>query len=147
MKIKILTVLFTLFLALAFSLQVSASPQDLGTCFIDSLNGKERKQLVKWMFLSMASHPELKSYSNITSADVMSSNKEVGSLITRLFVENCPKEAKAAQKADPLAIQRAFELVGQVAMQELMTNDSVMADISKYANYTDQSKINALFVE
>ena len=95
----------------------------------------------------MASHPELESLASFTDDDVLKSNKAIGKLITRLFVDDCPAESKAAQKQDPLAIQRAFEFVGQVAMQELMSNQNVIVGITNYAKFTDQSKINALFVE
>jgi hypothetical protein len=125
----------------------SADTQAFATCLADSLNGKERKLLVKWIYFSMATHPELKANSIITEADRESSNKATGSLITRLFVQNCPKEAKLAQKSDPMAIQKAFEFVGQVAMQEIMTDQNVIAAIGSYIKYADQNKINALFVE
>lgn len=48
------------------------------------------------------------------------------------------------RKCTPLAIQKAFEWVGKVAMQELMTDQGVMAAISNYVNYADQEKFGAL---
>lgn len=133
--------------ALVFSLPANANSQELATCFIDSLNGKERKQLVKWIFLSMAAHPDLVAYSSVSEEDRLKSDKTAGELVTRLFVENCPSQAKKAQKADPLAIQKAFEVVGQVAVQELMTNNTVTQAIINYANYADVKKIHALLSE
>lgn len=129
------------------SVSVSADTQALGTCLTDSLNGKERKLLVKWIYFAMANHPELKANSKISEADRVNSDKATGELITRLFVQDCPEEAKLAQKSDPMAVQKAFEFVGQVAMGELMTNEKVISGISTYVQYTDQNKINALFVE
>ena len=126
---------------------VSADAQVLGTCLADSLNGKERKILVKWIYFSMATHPEFQSNSSITESDRVNSDKATGKLITRLFVQDCPKEATLAQKSNPMAVQKAFEFVGQVAMQEIMTNQNVTTAISNYVLYTDQNKINALFVK
>jgi hypothetical protein len=128
-------------------MMASADTQAFATCLADALNGKERKLLVKWIYFSMATHPELEANSSITEADRDSSNKATGSLITRLFVEDCPNEAKIAQKSDPMAIRKAFEFVGQVAMQEIITNQKVITAIGRYVQYTDQNKINALFVE
>lgn len=121
--------------------------QTLGTCLVDSLNGKERKALIKWVYFSMSSHPELEKFIVASNEDITGSNQTMGTLVTRLFTEDCPKEAIAANKADPLAIQKAFEFVGQVAMQELMTNPNVMTSITQYIHYSDQNKINSLFVE
>lgn len=121
--------------------------QTLATCLTDSLNGKERKSLIKWVFFAMSAHPELDQYTQETGEDVTSSNETMGALVTRLFTEDCPEEAVLANKTDPLAIQKAFEFVGQVAMQELMRDQNVMSSISNYVQHTDQNKINALFVE
>jgi len=113
-------------------------------CLVDTLNGKERKNLAKWIFLAIGSHPEISSYSNATSETIEESDKYVGKLVTRLLTEDCPTQLAAALKADPLAINKGFELVGQVAMQELMANPATMSALTNYTKYTDQAKINAL---
>ena len=65
-------------------------------------------------------------------------------MITRLLTVDCPTELTAANKSDPMAINKAFELVGRVAMQELMSNQDTMQALTNYAKYTDQEKINVL---
>ncbi len=145
---KHLIKLIILSLGLTSALQASAaapSTTDIfANCMIDTLNGKERKNLAKWVFFAVAAHPEIKTYANATPQDIEESDKYVGALITRLLTENCPKELQAASKDDPLALQKGFQLVGQVAMQELMADQSVMKAISNYAHYADQDKINAV---
>jgi len=116
----------------------------LANCLIDSLNGKERKQLAKWVFLAIAAHPEIETLSNASSKDRQQSDQTVGQLITRLLTENCPTELVKANNADPMAINHAFELVGKVAMQELMNHQATMEALTNYVNYTDQAKINTL---
>ena len=126
----------------------SASPVDeLGVCLVDSLNGKERKALAKWIFFAIAAHPEIMSYSNATGEDIRESDKYIGKLITRLLTVNCPNELRKANDADPMAIQQSFELVGKVAMQELMTDQHVMQAITGYANYVDREKLNEVLGE
>lgn len=144
---KLFVILFSLSLVSAFSMPASSEAQAFGTCLIDSLTGKERKQLAKWVYFAIAAHPEMESFSNVQEGDRKNTDKSIGSLVTRLLVDDCPQELILAQNTDPLAIQKAFELVGQVAMQELMTSQDVVTAISSYANYLDQGKINALFVE
>lgn len=147
MKNRILTLLLTLSCTILFLVPINANAESLGTCFVDSLNGKERKSLAKWIFFSMAAHPELQSYSDISSEDVSASDSLVAALITRLFVQDCADEVRAAQQSDPQSIKQAFEFVGKVAMQELMTNQAVKAAITKYAGQVDREKIKAVFVE
>ncbi len=127
-------------------LAISGSTQaaSLGSCLVDSLDGKERKQLVRWIYFAIAAHPDMSSYSKITEEDRLNTDKYVGKLVSRLLIEDCAEVLKEAQKADPLALQKAFEMVGKVAMQDTMTDPSVLASISNYAKYTDLEKIEAI---
>jgi hypothetical protein len=126
------------------SVVASTPTEQLGTCLIDTLNGKERKNLAKWIYFSIGSHPEIKSFMNATTDDIQKSDEYVGKLITKILTVDCPKELSAANKSDPMAIQKAFELVGQVAMQELMANQDTMKALTNYVTYTDQEKINLI---
>ncbi len=130
-----------------FSVGVSADTKRLGTCLVDSVNGRERKVLVKWIFLSITAHPELEQYTKIESGDKERSDKETGALITRLFVKNCSAEIRAAKKVDPKASEKAYEFLWQVAMQELMSNQNVMAGFSSYLKYADKNGLNAILAD
>jgi hypothetical protein len=146
MKTFIKIVIISFLLSTSLVVYAETPTEKLGVCLIDNLNGKERKMLAKWIFFAIAAHPEISSYSNATSSDVMKNDKEIGSLITRLLTEDCPNELKAADQIDPQAIEKAFELVGQVAMQEVMTNQAVSKTIANYVKYTDQEKINKILL-
>ncbi|EWH10397.1 hypothetical protein DS2_07988 [Catenovulum agarivorans DS-2] len=122
-----------------------SATQQLGTCLVDSLNGKERKDLAKWIFFAMSAHPEIQPFAKVTNKDLDGTNRFVGGLITRLLTSDCPSQAKAAlQESGSLAIQNAFRLVGEVAMQELMTNQQVTATIGAFEKYVDQAKMAEL---
>jgi hypothetical protein len=140
-------------LALLFGL-ITAAPafsgaptNQLGSCMVDALNGKERKQLARWIFFAIAAHPEISSFSNITQNDLDSTDEIIGKLITRLLVNDCPEELIAANRANPLAVQQSFELVGQVAVQELMNDKHVLQAVTNYSRYTDVEKINSLLAK
>ena len=130
-----------------FSLPVNANPHALGECLTDSLNGKERKQLAKWIYFSMAAHPEMKPHSNVSVNVRTDADKYVGTLVTRLLVEDCASQLKIAQKADPNAFEIAFGLVGEVAMQEVMNNPDVASAVGNFGQYVDQNRINSLLAE
>jgi len=135
-----------LIIGISFGTSVLAnSPSDeLGVCLVDTLNGKERKSLAKWIFLSMAAHPEIKSYSKATPKNIQDSDEYIGKLFTRILTIDCPDELNLANKSDPLAVNKAFELVGQVAMQELMSNQETLKALTAYAQYADQEKITEI---
>ena len=90
----------------------------------------------------MAAHPELSAYADTSPQDIEASDQYVGKVITRLLTVDCPDRLRKASAADAKAVQKAFELVGQVAMQELMTNQEVAQALSNYARYADTEKIN-----
>lgn len=120
--------------------------ESLGTCMVDSMTGKERKQIAQWLFFAIAAHPEMKAFSRVTADAQRSSNEFVGKLLTRLLTEDCPDQTKMAVKEDgDEAIKQAFGLVGKIAMQELMTNKDVTASISGFQQYVDKEKFNAVF--
>lgn len=121
-----------------------ASTNDLAQCLIDHLNGKERKFLATWIFFAIGSHPEITQYSKATQEDIESSNIKTGKLFTRLLTEDCHEELATASRIDPYAIEKSFELVGKVAMQELMTDESVSQALTGYLPHTDVDKIQQI---
>ncbi len=121
-----------------------SSTDALSTCMADNLNGKERKSLAKWIFFAIGAHPEIKSYLNVTQRDVRVSDKHVGALITRLLTVDCSDQLKMAYASDPTSAEKAFEVVGKVAMQELMANDEVNKAIGAYVQFADINKIEKI---
>ncbi|NOJ05505.1 hypothetical protein F0236_17315 [Vibrio splendidus] len=141
-------IISTVFLCSLFSgvAQASQEALQLGVCLTDSLNGKERKNLAKWIYLGMSSHSVIKPYSNVSAKDLDTSDQYMGELITRLITEDCPKQAKAASKiSGNAAFEQAFSVVGEVAMQELMTEPSVGKSLGAFEKYLDQEKFNKTF--
>ena len=122
------------------------SAHQLGVCLTDALNGKERKLLAKWIFLGMSSHSVIKPYSNASEKDIEDSSRFVGNLVTRLMTEDCPDQTKAAyEESGAQALEHAFGIVGQVAMQELMTEPSVSEALGAFEKYMDQSRFDETF--
>ena len=118
---------------------------DLGTCMTDSLTWKERKQLAIWVYFAMSAHPEIQPYASVSEEQQDATDRFIGKLITRLMVEDCPAQASAAmQNQNSNAIGKAFEFVGAVAIQELMTNEGVTNTIAGFEKYLDKDKLNAL---
>ena len=144
---KARTLVIMMFGALLMSGPVSATTasEALGTCLIDFLNGKERKELGKWIFLGMAAHPEISQFTNITGDDRDKSDQYIGNLVTRLLTEDCLDEAKnATASGGSVALTSAFELVGRVAMQELMTDRDVSSALSGFEKYLDAGRLAAI---
>ena len=125
--------------------QAQTAGEELGSCMVDAITGKERKQLATWIFFAMAAHPDIKEFGNVTAEDQASIDRTIGVLVTRLLTETCAAQLQAGYKeGGQLAIQNAFELLGKVAMQELMTNRNVMVSVEGYANFIDEKKLESV---
>ncbi len=133
--------------ALAMAPAAEADSGAFGTCLTDSMTGKERKELAKWIFFALSAHPEMGSFASVSPDARTKQDKVVAALITRLLVSDCATEFRAANAADPNAVGSAFSLVGEAAMQELMRAPEVEAAISSYGSHVDQSLIQSVLTK
>lgn len=134
-----------LLLILAAPMQAQDSP--LATCLADNTTGKERKDLARWVFYAMAAHPEIERLlapSAAAEGEVI--ERSMGALVMRLLAESCLKETQAAYKAGGShAMEVAFQALGALAMQELMSNTDVKVRMSGFEKYLDQEKLKQAF--
>lgn len=142
-------VLSSLFLGLAlFTSQAAmANPgsNQLGECLKSSTNGKDRTDLARWIFISMAAHPEMGKLTTITPAIRTDADKGMAQLVTRLLLQNCAEQTRAVMQAEGgQGMLSAFRSLGEVAMMELMSNPEVSATISGYTQFLDKEKFDAL---
>ncbi|MCG2575784.1 hypothetical protein LZ012_02105 [Dechloromonas sp. XY25] len=116
----------------------------LTSCLTDNTSGKDRKDLAKWVFAAMASHPEIREFANVADKVRDQTSNTMGVLVTRLLSEDCAKQTQAAIKNEgATAMQTAFRALGGLAMQELMSNPDVNASFSTFEKYLDRKKIEA----
>src|SRR3954471_24300597 len=120
----------------------------LSTCVADNTTGKGRKDLAQWVFVAMSAHPEIQPLSHVTEANRDELDRKLASLATRLVTESCQAEAKAAIKTEgPDSFKVAFGALGQLAMQELMSNPSVSEGFGRYTKYLDNAKFEKAFAD
>ena len=116
------------------------------TCLADSTSGKDRKLMARWIFLAIAVHPEFKSLSTTTPEIQEATSREFADLVMRLMTVDCKAQMQAMIAADSDvtgAMKAAFSHLGQVAMQELMTNKDVEASIGQFATFIDEDKLSS----
>lgn len=146
MKNRLLSCLpLGLFLAVAPPAQAQTEVQALSVCVAEGASGKDRKDLARWMFVAMAAHPDMRAIASVPAAATEDASRAAGELFTRLLAETCPAQVKAAMQAGgPMAIQAAFQVLGQLAMQELMSDKDVLASMAILERYIDKQKLDAV---
>lgn len=116
----------------------------LGECLKDNTSGKERKELARWIFVSMAAHPDMRNLTTTTDATRLEASKGAAQLFTRLLTENCTTQTRAVvEQAGPSGMGDAFKALGEVAMMELMSNQEVARSINSYMQFLDKKKFEA----
>jgi hypothetical protein len=124
--------------------QAQSPVRALTTCLGDATSGKDRKDLAKWIFLAMAAHPEMRPHATASLATVSDeSSRTMAALVTRLLADSCAKETAAVLKTSQgsQAMELAFQGLGQLAMQELMTDTSVQGAMAVFERYIDRARL------
>jgi hypothetical protein len=115
----------------------------LGRCLLDNTTGKDRKDLAKWIFTGMAAHPEIGAIARPDAKDVESTQRTMGILFTRLIADQCATQINVVMKTNGInAVKMAFEHLGKMAMQELMSNQEVNAAMDGFVRYIDKEKLD-----
>lgn len=122
--------------------------QDMAKCLIKSTSNADRTQLIQWIFISMATHPDLSSLSNVPEQTRAEINDSAGKLFARLLFDSCRSEtALALQSEGPAALQYGFQVLGQVAMSGLMTDPHVTQAMAGLSKYVTPEKMRGLLKE
>ncbi len=118
------------------------STEALQRCLLDNTTGKDRKNLAKWIFVGMSGHPEISQISKVNPADSESIHRATGEIFTRLLAEQCTSEIQAAFKTSRSnGTKLAFEYLGRMAMQELISDPNVNSTMSEFQKYVDRKKL------
>jgi hypothetical protein len=132
---------------LAVSSRASAGPygDSLGKCLVEATTAAEKATLVRWMFATMALHPDVQSISAATPEQRTALTKQTAELFQRLLTETCRTQAREAVRYEGAStLQSSFSLLGQVAVRELFANPKVAAGLAELSKYVDEKKLKEL---
>jgi hypothetical protein len=138
-------VLLLALVAASAASQANQAVEAFSQCISDNTTGKDRKALARWIFVSMGAHPEMRVIAPIPPAISEDTSRAAGELLSRLLADSCATQTKAAVRAvGPIAVQHAFTVLGQLAMQELMTDKDVAAGMASFQKHLDSKKLEPI---
>ena len=119
---------------------------EMGKCLVTSTSTQDKTALVRWLFATAALHPDVRPIANVDDETRDRMDREVAALMERLVTESCRKETKEAIRYEGglAAFRNSFGILGEVAMQELMTNEKVNTGFGAFTKYLDEEKFEAL---
>lgn len=135
-------------IALSAGPALAATPESeaFGQCLIGKTTGDDRLLLARWITFAFASHPIVHDALSIDASKLPETDKNMADLVMVLLTERCSVEAKAAVAAEgnvAVAMQKAFEMLGVVASQEVMMHPATQAQIGAFGNYLDEARLGA----
>ena len=139
---------FLSIILISFNLSSFAGPftDDFAKCLVTKTTAQEKTDLVKWIYVTISFHPQLSQMSNLTAEDVEMANIRVADYMTNVFAYKCNDELNQAIKYEgEESVFYAFELLGELAMGELMQDQGVTAASELFIQYVDLSIFAELF--
>lgn len=144
-ELKIKNVLLTAALLISGTAHAGAYSDSLSDCISGKSTMDDHAVLVRWMFVAMSKHPAVSSLVTLTDAQVDQANKQMAELFTRLMTVTCKDQAKLALKNEGgIAVQQAFQKLGQQAGAELFIDPNVAKGMSGMTKYFDTKKLDEL---
>ncbi|HKB79003.1 MAG TPA: hypothetical protein VKH35_04740 [Thermoanaerobaculia bacterium] len=114
----------------------------LGKCLVSSTSPAEKTMLIRWIFATMALHPDVQSLAAVSPEQRQEITKDTAKIFERLLTDSCAQQTRDAIKYEgPSTIESAFGILGQVAMRELFTNDKVAAGLEDFSKAVDAKKV------
>lgn len=139
-----LMALMALGLAPATPARAGIYSDDLSRCLVASTSSAEKTALVRWIFSNAALHPEVANITAISAEQRTQIDKTAALLLQKLLTQTCREPyGKAARYEGAIAMQTSFGVLGQVAMQELMSDPAVSQGFGAIGKYVDEAAIKA----
>lgn len=138
------TVVAALGLAMAGAAQAGIYSGDLSRCLVASTSSAEKTTLVRSIFGNAALHPQVSDISALSGDQRSQIDKTAAQLLQKLLTQSCRDAfGKAARYEAAAAMQTSFGVLGQVAMQELMSDPAVSKGFSAIGQFVDEAAIKA----
>lgn len=146
MKLRFLAlVLASICISLPGAGKAEAYSEGLSKCIIKNTSTADRQDLVRWIFVAMARHPDLVAYASIKPSENAEITKATARLFERLMTVDCRSETIEVLRNEGLkGIEKGFGFLGETAMYELMGNSKVNEALGELDKQLDQSKFDAL---
>jgi len=120
----------------------------LTRCLVTKATPEDKQDFVIWVFASIGSHPAVKGYVRMTEADNVRISREAAQVMQRLIVQDCRKETQEAIKYEGSeAMKAAFEVLGGVAMTDLISDPEVAKSMEGFASHLDEKALQAMMAE
>lgn len=124
-----------------------ATVDQLSECLVKSTTATDKTAVLQWTFVALSTHPDLKSFSNVTEDQKTQLDQKFAQVLQRILVEQCAEQTKAVIKTEGIqAVGDAFQALGRNTGDEILKNQEVKAQLKGVLKYVDMGKLVSTFL-
>ncbi|WP_171522752.1 type 1 glutamine amidotransferase family protein [Acinetobacter lanii] len=119
----------------------------LSECLVKSTTATDKTAVLQWTFVALSTHPDLKTFSNVTAEQKTALDQKFAQVVQRILVEQCAEQAKAVIKTEGIsAVGDSFQALGRNTGDEILKNQEVKAQLKGVLKYVDMGKLVSTFL-
>jgi hypothetical protein len=119
---------------------------DLAKCLLSKTSDEEKIALAQWIFSIISVHPSVASIATVSDEGRTQASKKTALVFQQLLTDSCKDETTKAVKYEGTdAIKGSFKVLGEIAMNTLLTDPKVSAESQKFVEFMDEKKLNTVF--
>lgn len=124
-----------------------ATVDDLSACLVKSTTATDKTAVLQWTFVALSTHPDLKTFSQVTDAQKTELDKNLAKTLQRILVEQCSTQTKAVIQTEGLqAVGDSFQALGRITGEEIIKNPEVKSQLKGVLTYLDLGKLVTTFL-
>lgn len=119
----------------------------LSQCLVKSTTATDKTAVLQWTFVALSTHPDLRSFSNVTDDQKTQLDQKFAQVLQRILVEQCAEQTKAVIKAEGMqAVGESFQQLGRTTGDEILKNPEVKQQLKGVIRYLDMGKLVSTFL-
>ncbi|OTG63471.1 hypothetical protein [Acinetobacter silvestris] len=119
----------------------------LSDCLVKATTATDKTTVLQWTFVALATHPDLKIFSNVTTEQKTQLDQKFAQVLQRVLVEQCSAQTKAVIQTEGLqAVGESFQQLGRSTGEEIIKNPEVKQQLQGVVRYLDLNKLVMTFL-
>ncbi len=119
---------------------------ELAKCLVENTSDDDKIALAKWIFTVISVHPSAKTIATISDSDRTAVAQNTGAIFEELLADSCASQTTKAIKYEGNgALEASFKVLGEIAMNTLLTDAAVAAESQNFVKFVDEAKLQAVF--
>lgn len=119
----------------------------LSDCLVKATTATDKTTVLQWTFVALSTHPDLKTFSNVTTEQKTQLDQKFAQVLQRVIVEQCSAQTKAVIQAEGIqAVGESFQQLGRSTGEEIIKNPEVKQQLQGVVRYLDLNKLVMTFL-